>query len=142
MEAPNTPSRRESRRSGRPFGGVVLIVVGSLLLAREMGLLVPHWIFSWPMIPIAVGLYIGARHSFATGGWLIPIVVGVFFLVNNEFLNSDLRQYFWPVFIITMGLLMVLRPRFHSRKRSSCSCIRVCVSSAPNGSSIKITGGS
>ena len=38
--------------------------------------------------------------------------------------------------------MMVLRLRLHSRSKSSCSCARVCASTAPNGSSIRMTGGS
>src|SRR6185295_1228945 len=38
--------------------------------------------------------------------------------------------------------MMVLRPSSHSVSRSACNCVRVCASTAANGSSIRITGGS
>ena len=109
----NTPDYTGKRRgrSNRPFGGIVLVVIGSLLLARQLDVDIPRWIFSWEMILIAVGVYIGARRSFVPGGWIVPIILGCAFLVQEEFLGMDSRHYFWPVFIIGMGLYMILRPR-------------------------------
>lgn len=117
METQNTPLHQAEKRErfrnsgGRPLAGLVLVVIGSLLLARKMGVYLPHWLFSWEMIPIGIGLFIGARHSFRFGGWLIPIVIGLAFLVEDEFFDLDMRQYFWPMIIITIGLVMILRPR-------------------------------
>ena len=93
------------------MGGLVLVAIGSLLLARQMGVHLPHWLFSWEMIPIGIGLFIGARQSFRLGGWLIPIFIGVAFLIQDEILDFDMRQYFWPIAIISIGLFMILRPR-------------------------------
>lgn len=104
---------------GRPLGGLVLVLVGGLLLVREMGLDIPHWIISWPMIPIAVGLYIGARNAFRIGGWWIPVLVGLFFLINEEILERSFRHYFWPSIIIVIGLYMILRPRKSRRDQEN-----------------------
>lgn len=117
METQNTPLDRAEKRDrhrspgGRPMGGLVLVAIGSLLLARQMGVHLPHWLLSWEMIPIGIGLFIGARHSFRFGGWLIPIFIGVAFLIQDEILDFDMRQYFWPIAIISIGLFMILRPR-------------------------------
>ena len=56
---------------GRVWAALILIAVGSVLVLRQMGLPLPYWLFSWPMILIVVGLFIGFRHGFRGGGWII-----------------------------------------------------------------------
>ncbi|MEJ0054238.1 MAG: hypothetical protein WDN75_00460 [Bacteroidota bacterium] len=75
------------------------------LMARQMDLGLPHWIFSWPMIPIVIGVYIGAKQNFRFGGWDRPNIVGMAFLLENEFWGYDMRHYFWPTAIILIGFL-------------------------------------
>ncbi|MEQ8535526.1 MAG: DUF5668 domain-containing protein [Imperialibacter sp.] len=114
MDTRNTSpenAQRASPKSNRPLAGVILIVIGSVLLARQMHLDVPRWIFSWEMILIGVGLFIGARRSFQPGGWIVPIVIGTIFLVQDELLGYEYRHVFWPVIIIGAGLYMILRPK-------------------------------
>ena len=50
---------------------------------EQVGADLPYWLFSWPMILIALGLYIGARHSFRQWGWLIPVAIGTIFLLDD-----------------------------------------------------------
>lgn len=111
MNAQETPTRK-NYRSNRPLGGMILVIIGTMLLIHKMSPeLLPHWLFTWPVILIAVGLYIGAKRSFQMGGWLIPLVIGVFFLIDESFFDLEFRQYIWPVIIIAIGLMMILRPR-------------------------------
>lgn len=102
-------------RSGRIFGGVVVMVVGGLLLARQVGADIPEWIFTWPSLLIVLGLYVGARHSFKSFGWLIPIGIGAF-LLSREHIDLDIWRYFWPVVIILIGIGIMFKPR-HRRQR-------------------------
>ncbi|CAN5206772.1 DUF5668 domain-containing protein [soil metagenome] len=115
METQNTPiykddGSKRNRRDRSPLGGVILVLIGVGLLARQLDLGIPHWLVSAPMIPIAIGLFIGARQSFRFGGWIIPIVIGAAFLLDHE-LDFDLRHFIWPAVIITIGLVMIIRPR-------------------------------
>ncbi|HQQ97410.1 MAG TPA: DUF5668 domain-containing protein [Cyclobacteriaceae bacterium] len=103
-------------RSGRVMAGLVLIAVGSLIFADRAGVFVPHWIFSWQVLLIAIGTYIGARRSFRPGGWLIPIGIGVVFLVDDLWFDfADFRPFLWPTILIGIGVFMIARPR-RSRK--------------------------
>lgn len=77
-----------------------------------MGYELPHWLLSWPMIPIAVGFYIGARHNFRHWFWLIPVGVGVVFLSGHIMHDHSYDRLFWPVIIIAIGLGMIARSRF------------------------------
>lgn len=101
-------------RNGRALGGLVIVTVGTLLLVKKMGVDLPSWLFSWEMILITIGIYVGARHRFKNLQWLIPVAIGVAFLIGDE-IDMDIHRYIWPIIIITVGLVMILRPQ---RKRS------------------------
>jgi hypothetical protein len=99
-----------STPSGRVMGGIVILAVGTLLLADQMGLDLPRWVFSWKTLLIGIGLFIGARHNFKSWGWLIPIGIGLVFLAEDIFWEFDIRpQFIWPVAIIIVGLVMIFR---------------------------------
>jgi predicted membrane protein len=98
-------------RSGRIFGGLVLVVIGGVFLARQFGIEFPVWLFSWSSLLIVLGIFIGARHSFKGLGWLIPIIIGGVLLMQDLYPEISFKAYIWPVLIISMGLFMIFRPR-------------------------------
>ena len=99
---------------GRAIAGLIVVIVGTLLLAREVGADIPYWFFSWHMLLIAFGIYLGARHSFRNPVWLIPVAIGSAFLIEDLVPEIRVREYFWPLLIIGVGVVMILR----SRRRS------------------------
>ena len=105
--------------SSRVFTGLFIIGLGAFFLARQMGVDFPHWLFQWPMILIAVGIFIGARHGFRTGGWVIPIVIGCVFMMDYISPGFSFHEYIWPVLIMGFGLFILLRPRKKDRENSS-----------------------
>ena len=98
-------------KNGRYVFVIMLIIVGGLLFAAKAGFLIPHWIFSWPMILIAVGFAVGVSQRFKGTGWIWPMAIGAFFLADRAFPEFFPRQYFWPVFMVVAGLVLVLGPR-------------------------------
>jgi predicted membrane protein len=102
---------RERVRTPRIFVGLILLGVGGLLIAREMGAYVPTWALSWEMIPIAVGILIGIKHRFNGIGWLMPILVGLFFLVSDFFPEMNLYRYTWPIGVICVGLFFIFKDK-------------------------------
>lgn len=98
-------------KSGRYVFGIMLIIVGGLLFASKAGLFIPRWIFSWPMILIAVGFAVGASQRFKGTGWIWPMAIGAFFLADRLFPNFFPREFFWPVFMVIAGLVLVLGPK-------------------------------
>jgi predicted membrane protein len=123
METDNKDMKQYNRfdnRTGRVWGGVVLVIIGSLILAHKSGLDVPSWIFSWEMIVIGIGLYVGARQSFRPGGWMIAILVGCIFMADDLLYDINLKPFIWPSIIIAIGLFMIFRPRnYFGRHRGS-----------------------
>lgn len=122
-----------SFRSGHAVGGIIVVVAGSLLLAREVGVNFPGWLFSWPMFLIALGFYIGVRHHFKNPGFLIPVAIGTVFLLDRVLPEADLREYLWPVLIIGVGLAMILRSRRRAENDSLFSSLERGIAS-PNKS--------
>ena len=107
-------SNFKNREGGRVVAGLILVVIGAAFLLRNTGFILPHWLFSWPVILILVGIYSGFKHNFRNNTWIILIVIGSFFLTDKFIPELKLAQTFWPVVIIGAGVLMILRPKRNS----------------------------
>lgn len=94
--------------------GVFIVLVGSAALAK---LYVPelNWLFSWQMFLIALGVFFALRSRFSGGQWIIPIMVGLYFLINQYFVfDPAWKKMFWPVTAIAFGIFLIFRPKKHS----------------------------
>ncbi len=110
FEQRNLQSSHRPETKGRILAGVVVLIIGSLLLAQKMGAYFPDWLFSWQTILIAIGIFGGAKQNFRMGGWLIPIFIGGIFLFDRFLPDLNLRPYFFPIILIIIGTVMVLTP--------------------------------
>ena len=107
-----------SRMTGRVMAAFIIIAVGVVLLVRTADIIaVPDWLLSWPMILLAVGLYIGVRHNFRGAAWLIMIIIGSIFLIDQFDSSLDFHDYMLPVIVISIGLVMLFRPQKKNRGR-------------------------
>ncbi len=107
----------------RLFMGLLLIGVGALFLAAQLGYIdidiseiVPTY---WPVILIVIGIsgLITDRKGSGTGSWmwsLFMMALGGFFLMRNlgytNMSAGDIVKLLIPVFIIFFGLRMILSP--------------------------------
>jgi predicted membrane protein len=112
-------ARREARmqqwnsgdeRKGRVWTGIFLLIIGAVALLKSFAFNIPQWLFSWQILLIALGLFIGLRHNFRGGAWFILMLIGAAFLTNDFFLNGDLHKHIWPVVIIVAGIFFIFRP--------------------------------
>ncbi len=91
--------------------GIILILIGSLYLAKQAGILDPAiWrvVFSWQMLLIALGIVSLAEKQYAWG--TILIVIGGLFMYNRY--TGHLLDYIWPIIIILAGLIIIFfRPK-------------------------------
>ncbi len=90
--------------------GILVIVAGLLLIARNTGIIdhsISRIIFSWEMLLIAIGtISLFSRHSIWSG--LILIAIGAFFLLVDFYhFPFTLWHIFWPLLIILIGLSMI-----------------------------------
>jgi predicted membrane protein len=107
MSTEQTNSKSKKINERVLMGGFI-IAAGVFLLLRNMGFPFPRFLFTWPMILIALGLITGVRDQFKTNSWWILLAVGGFFLFSKEFPEFDLDAYFWPVLILAIGVSVLL----------------------------------
>lgn len=94
-------------KSGKALGGLILIVIGTALLLRRMDFYFPGWVFSWPMILIIIGLFVGIRHRFRHPAALILLLIGGVFLANRIMDGVNYSMFLWPTLIIGIGLWLI-----------------------------------
>ncbi len=68
------------------------------------------------MLLVALGLFIGLRHRFHGAAWFVLLLVGGTFLVNDYFIDGDLRRHIWPLVLIAVGAFFIFRARQHPRQ--------------------------
>lgn len=100
------------QRTGHIWGGALLLLVGIVILAKQMAFpFLPDWVFSWPMILIVIGTLAGIRHKFRGPFWLIMLVLGGIFMVDYVSPEMRFHRYIAPAVIISIGLAIIFRPR-------------------------------
>ena len=92
-EVGNTIRRKKGGKIWIPLG---LVCVGSVLLAHQFGMPLPDWMFSWQFLLIVIGIFSGLAHAFRGPGWLIMILVGTFFLMDQLIPGLDIHRFIWP----------------------------------------------
>lgn len=98
------PTFRKSHRAWRVLAGFVVVLVGCALLLQKMGYFFPWWLFTWPMILIAVGVFSGLKSGFRFFGSFILMAIGGLFLAQEIFAGFEIERFIWPAVIITIGL--------------------------------------
>ncbi len=99
--------RRAKRMHANVPVGVILLAIGGVFMARQLGVDFPSWFFSWEMLLIGIGIVIGFKSKFRDFGWLILIAIGLVFLADDFF---RVKNFVWPAIIILVGLFIILRP--------------------------------
>lgn len=107
----NMPFVNKNYKEGRIISGLILVAVGSVFLAKQMGTVFPNWLFTWPVLLIVIGFFIGAKHNFKRGGWWIVSLVGTVFLIDKLTPGINISHLFWPVLIIIIGLVYIFKPK-------------------------------
>ena len=104
----------KTRSRGRVLTGLLLFFIGILLLLKTSNWVwFPGWFFTWPMILITIGIFMGLKHGFRGGGWMIMLIIGGVFLVNEIDHSYHMERYVWPIILIAIDIGFILRPRGH-----------------------------
>jgi len=101
----------KEHRRGKILGGIVIVIIGSLFLARELGVVFPEWLFTWKILLIALGIIHLLKHGFRRLGWLIPVTIGSIFLISDLHPELAIKPLIWPILIILLGLIIIFKPR-------------------------------
>ena len=102
-----------NRSSSRVWVALTLMVVGAALLLQQFGFPLPYWLFTWPVLLIVIGIFMGFNHGFRGAGWAVLIIVGSFFLIDDILPGFSFHRFMWPFGILVIGLLLLVRPRRH-----------------------------
>jgi predicted membrane protein len=100
---------RANRKSDKALFGMTLVLLGFILLLRSLDIFfISSWIISWPVLLIALGVFMGKRHGFKRPTAFMPIIIGAIFLVDEIIPDFDSDKLFWPVMVITLGFWLIL----------------------------------
>lgn len=118
----STTSSGSPKSKGLVFG-ILLIIAGLVFLSLNFGWLSPTFkfiIFSWPMIFIVLSIISFFKRDTAVG--FILLILGLFFLIPRIAyiypdmlinIDTDFARNYWPVLLIILGVLIVLRIGSH-----------------------------
>jgi predicted membrane protein len=109
-------SVNKGKHSNRALGGLILLVIGLVFFLRNLGFYVPGWLFSWNILLIVLGLYIGMKRNFRRGGWIAMVLVGAYFTLQSVF-DADISRYYFPVLLTALGLYLIMTPKNISFRR-------------------------
>lgn len=106
----------KAHRANNLGAGLFVILVGLVFLAERLGTEFPDWVFSWPMLLITFGLFVGIKHGFRSGGWAILVLIGGIFLFDRIYDDQiDLLPFLLPGALILIGLVIAFRPWKHRK---------------------------
>lgn len=108
------------QNSGRFWLAIILIAVGLVFLTGQLGILTPlgisvGWLFGlmWPLILVGVGINLLYKRNLV-GGMILLLIGAVFFISNAT--SWNFWSSLWPLLIIAVGLIILLRPKEEERK--------------------------
>ncbi len=100
-------AKRPGSRNSQIYTGLFILVFGVGILLKRMGAPIPSFLFGWETILIAIGVFMGLKSGFKDISWLIPIVIGSVFLLNDIFPNMRFSNIALPVGLILIGLIVL-----------------------------------
>jgi predicted membrane protein len=92
--------------------GFIILGIGVILLLKKIGIFIPGWILTWPMILIVIGVFSVIKHEFKSFFGFLMLFLGTYFLMRNEFgFYFGFGQYVWPLGLIALGAYLILHKR-------------------------------
>lgn len=92
------------------LGGLILVLLGLAFLVDTWGL-VPGGIVGrvWPLILLAVGLYIFSVNKWRiNAGGAILVLLGIFFFIDSlGWLPFSIAGSLWPLILVVVGVYLL-----------------------------------
>lgn len=110
------PDFEKTQARGRTWLGIILVIIGAVLLGKKLGLMIPAWVFTWPMILILAGIYNLGKHGMRHPAGIILLAIGGMFMIDR-ISPTPIAHIGWYVFIIAAGIFLI----FSSRKKKQPS---------------------
>ena len=127
MDETNRNERMRRRHRGSFVLGVVLLAVGALLLADNLGFDLPFRLWeAWPLLIVALGAIrlFTADDSDERRNGLWTLTAGVYCWVSSWRLFGLHWGTAWPIFLVIQGLVIVFPNVFGRDCRSEVSDAR------------------
>lgn len=106
------PYNCDNKQDKRLGVGIVFIFIGALFIFSNIGLIpanMKHYIFSWQMILIVIGLFTLAGNKNRTAG-LVLVSIGVFFILPGLFGMPRIGLgKLWPLIFVGVGAYILIR---------------------------------
>lgn len=140
----NNPNFRHMRRPPRKGGdkrwfGLFVILIGVMFMLRTLDI-IPHisWHNHWPIILIAVGLFVGIKNKFRNNAPYILIGVGICYLIPTfTILGVSSTKLILPTILILIGIALFIRPG----KKNKCADKMQVVTSDASTVNLDVTFG-
>ena len=94
-------------QSSKLLGGVLIVAFGVLFLLHRIGVDVPHWVFSWKVLLIGIGVVMLYKHNFKHFGGYVLVTIGSVFIINDYYRDLINVNLLFPIFIILFGVMMI-----------------------------------
>jgi len=110
---PSSIRHKSKNYDSRTFLGIIFVLIGAILLARNYGWLdyeIFHHLISWPMLLIVIGIFQLARRAYTPA--IVLIGIGTFFLFGFPDWEN-----FWPAIFILVGISFILQWNRSSHRR-------------------------
>jgi hypothetical protein len=112
-----------SGASGLAIPGAIVGGIGGLLWWQNATNNWDSWAYAWALIPgfVGIGIILNGilggklRSALIGGGWLIMISLVLFFIFGAFLGNPMAFSAYWPILLIGVGMLILIRPLFRSR---------------------------
>jgi len=115
-----------NRNMGRGIIGIVLILIGVAFIGRTLDFFphrIMHYIFTWEMILIVLGIvFISSKENKSTG-WILLIIGLVFWLPAVIDIPYSVRRMFWPTMLIVIGVVIIFRSTSYNRIKIDASSV-------------------
>ena len=95
--------------------GMLILIVGVILLLQRMGIFFPSWLFSWPMLIMAIGVIVLVKHQFRNEFGFFMVIFGGVFFVKRELQYPIDISYLIPIGLILLGLYLMVIKKDHKR---------------------------
>jgi predicted membrane protein len=117
METNETIKHLKAANRRKLAFGLVAILFGVMWLLKNIEVFtgpLATRLFSWEVLLICIGLIGMAGNKGQSVGWSILVVIGTFFLLDDMYnLSIRFHEIFWPLLVIFIGLMMVLKRSVH-----------------------------
>jgi predicted membrane protein len=98
------------KHSNKSWIGIGIISIGVVWLLNVLGVPMPEWLFTWPVLLIVIGIFSGLASGFRNMGSVIVIFIGLVFLARDSLWPGiDMGNYLWPVILIFVGVAFLIK---------------------------------